>query len=216
GSDAVAHEPGVRIPDGALLHGPSGARRVHHHVAAEVDARVATAVHDDDVAGERVFAGDDVAAALTGALAARGVRQRDAELRVDEHHEAGAVEAGRGRAAEDVGHAPVLQRHLHHLVEVEVRVGRVGEVVAHGGAGVGGERGTLLGAAQLGGGGEVVAVARLRGDRGGGDRHILRLGGAQHFARDAGGLVVGRARLVRGGGQRDGGEEVGRAACRVG
>src|SRR4051812_6282101 len=81
-----------------------GVRRVDEPAAADVDPDVAEAVEEDEVAGRwrgdrlrRVPLGDGV------------VRERDPELGVDVHHEAGAVEAARARAAVDVRDAEIAK-----------------------------------------------------------------------------------------------------------
>src|SRR3954451_23942526 len=101
-SDSVADEPVVAGVDGADADRLAGPGSVDHHVAAEVDAIVASAVHDDDVAGQSRGCGDRRAARP---LAGGRVRQRDAELGVDVLNESGAVEPGRGCPAVDVGNA---------------------------------------------------------------------------------------------------------------
>src|SRR5690606_27761154 len=94
-SDADADEPVVRAVDRAHLHGLAGVRGVDHLVAAEVDADVAAAVEDHQVARQGRPGRDP----RHGALRRRRVRERDADVGVDELGEAGAVEARRVGAA---------------------------------------------------------------------------------------------------------------------
>ena len=82
-------------------------RCVDEAPAAEVDADVALAVEEDEVA-RRELAAQDVAAGVP--LAVGDARQADAEPAVDEVDEARAVEAGRRAAAPPVGHAQVVAR----------------------------------------------------------------------------------------------------------
>ena len=68
-------------------------------------------VEEDEVAGLELVPRDrDAVVVLVGGV----VWQRDAELRVDVHHEAGAVESARRGAAPDVRHAEVLHRDPDH------------------------------------------------------------------------------------------------------
>jgi hypothetical protein len=69
---------------------------VDEAVRADVDADVADAVEEDEVAGAERAAGDPAA---EPELRVRAVRQVDAEPVVDEADEAGAVEAGARRGA---------------------------------------------------------------------------------------------------------------------
>src|SRR5205085_11771251 len=65
---------------------------------------VPEAVEEDEVAGLELALRDGDAHAVLGVAR---VRERDADLRVDVHREAGAVEAARARAAPDVRRAEV-------------------------------------------------------------------------------------------------------------
>src|SRR5579884_3304653 len=69
----------------------AGLRRVDELAAADVDADVAEAVEEDEVAGLELVARDGNA---HRPLCSGVVRQGDADLPVDVHDEAGAVEAG--------------------------------------------------------------------------------------------------------------------------
>src|SRR6185437_9660908 len=85
----------------------AGVRRLHELAVADVDAHVAVAVEEDEVAGLELVARDGRAGAV---LRGRVVRERDADLRVGPHHEAGAVEALAGRRASPaVRHADLAQ-----------------------------------------------------------------------------------------------------------
>ena len=79
-------------------------RRVDELAAADVDADVAEAVEEDEVAGLEIAARHRHAHVPLGA---RVVRKRDADLRVDVRHEAGAVEARRALTAPHVLRAEV-------------------------------------------------------------------------------------------------------------
>ncbi len=78
---------------------------------ADVDADMTEPVEEDEVAGlELVARHRDAVVELVGSV----VRQRDADLRVDEHHEPGAVEAARRGPAPDVRRPEVLHRDPDH------------------------------------------------------------------------------------------------------
>src|SRR5947207_12922761 len=76
----------------------------------EVDPGVMKIVEEDDVAGLEPPPGDRRA---VPELLRRVVRKRDAHVRVDVHHEAGAVEAGRARAAPRVPRAEMTLGNGH-------------------------------------------------------------------------------------------------------
>src|SRR5579862_2652229 len=86
--------------------------RVDHLPVAEIDPDVAEAVEEDEVAGLSRGLGDRQRRVPLGD---RVMRQRDAELRVDVHHEAGAVETARACSSPDVGDAEIPQRDLGRL-----------------------------------------------------------------------------------------------------
>ena len=88
----------------------AGVRGVDEPASADVDPDVAEAVEEDEVAGCR-------RRDRLGRIPLRDgvVRERDPELRVDVHHEAGAVEAARARAAPDVRDAEILERDRGRL-----------------------------------------------------------------------------------------------------
>src|SRR3712207_5767112 len=84
-------------------------RRVDELPTADVDPVVAEPVEEDEVAWREVRARDGAPVAV---LHRRVVRQRDADLRIDVHDEARAVEArARRRAAPPVRDAEVLHRN---------------------------------------------------------------------------------------------------------
>ena len=74
----------------------AGVRRVDEATAAHVEADVTDPVEEEEVSGAQACARD---AAAEVELAARVVRQRDPEVRVDEPGEARAVEARARRRA---------------------------------------------------------------------------------------------------------------------
>ena len=75
------------------LHAGAGVRCVDEAAVADVDADVAEAVEEDEVAGPKRRAADAAAAVELGVAR---VGEREAEVRVDVADEAGAVEAERG------------------------------------------------------------------------------------------------------------------------
>src|SRR5205085_5253454 len=79
--------------------------------ATDVETDVPEAVEEDEVAGLEIAVGDRHA---HGPLCAGVVGKRYADLRVDVHHEPGAVEAARARAAPDVRDAEELHRDPDH------------------------------------------------------------------------------------------------------
>src|SRR4029077_16746207 len=95
--------------------------RVNERATADVDADVPEAVEEDEVSRLELAHRDRAAVAV---LRVRAVRERDADLRVDVHHEAGAVEPGRRGAAPDVRRAEVLHRDSHDAAMGGRRRGR--------------------------------------------------------------------------------------------
>src|SRR3954451_5395238 len=89
----------------------AGVRGVDELAAADVHALVVVAVEEDEVAGLEVRAVDRRAhAVLRGGV----VRERDPDLRVGPHRQAGAVEAlTRRRAGPPVRHAELRERRGH-------------------------------------------------------------------------------------------------------
>src|SRR4051812_21353834 len=88
-------------------------RRVDEDSAADVDTDVVEVVEEHQVAGGEVAARHMRAGVP---LRAGVVGQRDAELPVDVHDQARAIEAGGAGAAPDVGHAEVLLRERGSLL----------------------------------------------------------------------------------------------------
>src|SRR5205085_8572733 len=99
---------GVPAGDRRDLDDVAGVRRVDEAVAADVDADMAEPVEEDEVAGLEIAPRDR---GTHPVLRVRAVRQRDADLREGVHHEAGTVEARRGRPAPPVRNAEVALRH---------------------------------------------------------------------------------------------------------
>src|SRR4029453_6193288 len=93
----------------------AGVRRVDELPATDVDADVPEPVEEDEVASLEVAARYGAAVAV---LRVRAVRQRVPDLRVDVHHEAGAVEARRRSAAPDVRRPQVAHRDPDHTAVV--------------------------------------------------------------------------------------------------
>ncbi|OEI67498.1 hypothetical protein Cus16_2940 [Curtobacterium sp. ER1/6] len=194
-SDAEADDVVVARPDRADRDGTAGLRRVHDHAVAHVEAVVRLVVEDDDVAGLRLGLGDRGAGLV---LQRHGVREADAVLRVHVHDVAGAVEAGRVGAAEDVRGADVLLRGRDDRRERERGVrggGRRGDLV---GARAAVRRVLLRGLGARGlGGGRVRGLLRrclLRCLRGG----LLRCLGVERRLRG------GTEAVTRGPGEGDG------------
>ena len=86
----------VRRPQPHDLDVSSGLRRVHHPPASEVDADVAEALEEEDVAGLHARLRHAAPGAVEGV---RVVRQVDPDAAVRPAHETGAVEARLGRLA---------------------------------------------------------------------------------------------------------------------
>src|SRR5919108_3049258 len=76
-------------------------RRVHHTTAANVEANVAKAVEEEDVARLHASTSDSPAVAVESV---RAVRQVDADAQIAPADEPGAVEARRRFTAPAVGH----------------------------------------------------------------------------------------------------------------
>ena len=95
----------AREPDD--LDAAPALRRVHHPSPAEIEADMAEAVEEEEVAGAKVRA-------LYGAadleLGRGTVRQLDAETPVDPARQAGAVEAAGPRTSPDVRRADLAKR----------------------------------------------------------------------------------------------------------
>src|SRR5579862_9092784 len=109
-ADPAGADEARAVPPGELLdaHPRAGVRRVDEATVADVDPDVADSVEEDEVAGAERRARDATAAVE---VAVGRVRERDAEVPVDEPDEAGAVEArARGAAAVDIADAPEALR----------------------------------------------------------------------------------------------------------
>src|SRR5581483_5049769 len=83
----------ARVPAGQRVDLDAGprVRSVDEAAVADVDADVSATVEEDEVAGPQPRARH---AAADGEVGVGAVRQVDTEVRVDEAHEAGAIEAG--------------------------------------------------------------------------------------------------------------------------
>src|SRR5581483_6493588 len=99
------------------LHDVAGVRRLDELAAADVQADVAEAVEEDDVAGRELVARDGDAVVPHRV---RRMRQRHADLRVRPHHEPRAVEPAGSRAAPHVRRVQ-LREGIRHDVAVRRR-----------------------------------------------------------------------------------------------
>src|SRR5436190_21698337 len=97
-------------------------RSVDELAAADVDADVAGACEEDEVAGLELA---DRYRRAHRKLRVRAVRHRDADLREGVHDKAGAIETAWRRATPHVRHAEVAHRDPDHAaVDVRRRDGR--------------------------------------------------------------------------------------------
>src|SRR5262245_9054372 len=116
---ATRSQPAGADPAGAIpvvveardRHVLAGLPGVDEPAVADIDAVVAEAIEEDEVAGLEAVARDRCAQLVLG----RGVvRQRHADPRVYVAHEARAIEVRRPLAAPAIRRAAVLQGDLHH------------------------------------------------------------------------------------------------------
>jgi hypothetical protein len=98
-----------------VLAGLSG---VDEPPLADVNAVVAEAVEEDEIAWLEVVSGDCSAVPI---LLRGVVGERHPELRVDVPHEAGAIEAGRRLAAPSIRCPPILHRDVHRTLALTIR-----------------------------------------------------------------------------------------------